>query len=116
VCLWCSGVFYPCVCGVQVFFTCVSVVFRCFFTRVSVVFRCFFTCVSAEDHMAEVQVCESLAECYLRQRKQQKAVQLYKQALSALVHCKVGTYRIFSNRIYSAEYCKKSHIRYSWNE
>ncbi|XP_065814436.1 tetratricopeptide repeat protein 24 isoform X2 [Labrus bergylta] len=40
-----------------------------------------------EDHLAEVQVCESLAECYLRQRKQQKAVQLYKQALSALSHC-----------------------------
>ncbi|XP_034534753.1 tetratricopeptide repeat protein 24 isoform X2 [Notolabrus celidotus] len=40
-----------------------------------------------EDHQAEVQVCESLAESYLRQRKQQKAVQLYKQALSALTHC-----------------------------
>ncbi|XP_074540322.1 tetratricopeptide repeat protein 24 [Halichoeres trimaculatus] len=40
-----------------------------------------------EEHLAEVQVCESLAECYLRQRKQQKAVQLYKQALSALTHC-----------------------------
>ncbi|XP_069032253.1 tetratricopeptide repeat protein 24 [Embiotoca jacksoni] len=40
-----------------------------------------------EDHLAQVQVCESLAECYLRQRKQQKAVQLYKQALSALSHC-----------------------------
>uniref|UniRef100_A0A8P4KH40 Tetratricopeptide repeat protein 24 n=2 Tax=Dicentrarchus labrax TaxID=13489 RepID=A0A8P4KH40_DICLA len=39
------------------------------------------------DHLAEVQVCESLAECYLRQRKQQKSVQLYKQALSALSHC-----------------------------
>ncbi|KAM4580994.1 tetratricopeptide repeat protein 24 isoform 1-T2 [Odontesthes bonariensis] len=43
-----------------------------------------------EDHMAQVQVCESLAECYLRQRKQQKAVQLYKEALSALAHCEEG--------------------------
>ncbi|XP_072249512.1 tetratricopeptide repeat protein 24 [Leuresthes tenuis] len=43
-----------------------------------------------EDHMAEVQVCESLAECYLRQRKQQEAVRLYKRALSTLVHCKEG--------------------------
>ncbi|XP_045898081.1 tetratricopeptide repeat protein 24-like, partial [Micropterus dolomieu] len=41
-----------------------------------------------EDHLAQVQVCESLAECYLKQRKQQKAVQLYKQALAALTHCK----------------------------
>ncbi|XP_068585922.1 tetratricopeptide repeat protein 24 [Cebidichthys violaceus] len=41
-----------------------------------------------EDHLAQVQVCESLAECYLKQRKQQKAVQLYKQALAALSHCK----------------------------
>ncbi|KAM4736449.1 uncharacterized protein ttc24 [Anableps anableps] len=41
-----------------------------------------------EDHLAEVQVCELLADCYLRQKKQQKAVQLYKQALSALSHCK----------------------------
>ncbi|XP_054477490.1 tetratricopeptide repeat protein 24 [Anoplopoma fimbria] len=41
-----------------------------------------------EDHLAQVQVCESLAECYLKQRKQQKAVQLYKQALTALSHCK----------------------------
>ncbi|TDH11132.1 hypothetical protein EPR50_G00057680 [Perca flavescens] len=40
-----------------------------------------------EDHLSEVQVCESLAECYLKQRKQQKAVQLYKQALTALSHC-----------------------------
>ncbi|XP_076594178.1 tetratricopeptide repeat protein 24 [Chaetodon auriga] len=40
-----------------------------------------------EDHLAQVQVCESLAECYLKQRKQQKAVQLYKQALTALSHC-----------------------------
>ncbi|KAF1388584.1 hypothetical protein PFLUV_G00091810 [Perca fluviatilis] len=40
-----------------------------------------------EDHLSEVQVCESLAECYLKQRKQQKAVQLYKQALKALSHC-----------------------------
>ncbi|XP_008296574.1 tetratricopeptide repeat protein 24 [Stegastes partitus] len=40
-----------------------------------------------EDHLGQVQVCESLAECYLKQRKQQKAVQLYKQALSALSHC-----------------------------
>ncbi|XP_039973589.1 tetratricopeptide repeat protein 24 [Xiphias gladius] len=41
-----------------------------------------------EDHLAQVQVCESLAECYLKQRKQQKAVELYKQALSTLSHCK----------------------------
>ncbi|XP_041798631.1 tetratricopeptide repeat protein 24 isoform X3 [Chelmon rostratus] len=41
----------------------------------------------AEDHLAQAQVCESLAECYLKQRKQQKAVQLYKQALTALSHC-----------------------------
>ncbi|KAM4567988.1 tetratricopeptide repeat protein 24 isoform 2-T2 [Fundulus diaphanus] len=41
-----------------------------------------------EDHLAEAQVCELLAECYLRQRKLQKAVQLYKQALSALSYCK----------------------------
>uniref|UniRef100_A0A3Q3GUC3 Tetratricopeptide repeat domain 24 n=1 Tax=Kryptolebias marmoratus TaxID=37003 RepID=A0A3Q3GUC3_KRYMA len=46
-----------------------------------------FTCVSTEDHLAQVQVCESLAECYLRQKKQHKAVQLYKQALSTLSHC-----------------------------
>ncbi|XP_071324899.1 tetratricopeptide repeat protein 24 isoform X2 [Trachinotus anak] len=41
-----------------------------------------------EDHLAQVQVCESLAECYLKQRKQHKAIQLYKQALSTLSHCK----------------------------
>ncbi|GAA6232432.1 tetratricopeptide repeat protein 24 [Lates japonicus] len=46
------------------------------------------------DHLAQVQVCESLAECYLKQRKQQKAVQLYKQALSALSHCKDGSGRV----------------------
>ncbi|KAI3360701.1 hypothetical protein L3Q82_012852, partial [Scortum barcoo] len=40
-----------------------------------------------EDHLAQAQVCESLAECYLKQRKHQKAVQLYKQALTALSHC-----------------------------
>ncbi|XP_075995003.1 tetratricopeptide repeat protein 24 [Genypterus blacodes] len=40
-----------------------------------------------ENHRAQVQVCESLAECYLKQRKLQKAVQLYKQALTALTHC-----------------------------
>ncbi len=51
----------------------------------------FCTCLSVEDHLAQVQVCESLAECYLKQRKQQKAVQLYKQALSALSHCQVKT-------------------------
>ncbi|XP_030014246.1 tetratricopeptide repeat protein 24 [Sphaeramia orbicularis] len=39
------------------------------------------------DHRAQVQVCESLAECYLKQRKQQKAIQLYKQALTSLSHC-----------------------------
>lgn len=48
-------------------------------------------CPSAEDHLAQVQVCESLAECYLRQRKQQKAVELYKQALTGLSHCQVAT-------------------------
>uniref|UniRef100_A0A3P9PN62 Uncharacterized protein n=1 Tax=Poecilia reticulata TaxID=8081 RepID=A0A3P9PN62_POERE len=42
------------------------------------------------DRLAEVQVCERLAECYLRQEKLQKAVELYKQALSALAHCKVA--------------------------
>lgn len=36
-------------------------------------------------------MCESLGECYLRQRKQQKAVELYKQALTALSHCQVAT-------------------------
>nr|XP_020444788.1 tetratricopeptide repeat protein 24 [Monopterus albus] len=41
-----------------------------------------------EDHLAQMQVCESLAECYLKQKKQHKAVQLYKEALSALSHCK----------------------------
>lgn len=46
-------------------------------------------CLSAEDHLAQAQVCESLAECYLRQRKQQKAVKLYKQALTSLSHCQV---------------------------
>ncbi|XP_013876631.1 tetratricopeptide repeat protein 24 [Austrofundulus limnaeus] len=40
-----------------------------------------------EDHLAQVQVCESLAECYLRQKKQDASVQLYKQALSVLSHC-----------------------------
>ncbi|XP_029360683.1 tetratricopeptide repeat protein 24 isoform X2 [Echeneis naucrates] len=40
-----------------------------------------------ENHLAQVQVCESLAKLYLRQRKPIKAVQLYKQALSALTHC-----------------------------
>ncbi|KAM9309169.1 uncharacterized protein ttc24 [Pholidichthys leucotaenia] len=44
-----------------------------------------------EDHLSQVQVCESLAECYLRMRKQHKAVQLYKQALSALSHCQVNS-------------------------
>lgn len=39
--------------------------------------------------MAQVQVCESLAECYLKQKKLQKAIQLYKEALSALSHCEV---------------------------
>ncbi|CAI5661396.1 unnamed protein product [Oreochromis niloticus] len=39
------------------------------------------------DYLAQAQVCEALAECYLVQRKQHKAVQLYKQALSALSHC-----------------------------
>nr|XP_054596877.1 tetratricopeptide repeat protein 24 isoform X2 [Nothobranchius furzeri] len=39
------------------------------------------------DHLAQVQVCEALAECYLKQKKQQKAVELYKQALSTLRLC-----------------------------
>lgn len=52
-------------------------------------------CLSAEDHLAQVQVCESLAECYLRQRKQQKAVELYKQALTALSHCQVATAHLY---------------------
>nr|XP_046254216.1 tetratricopeptide repeat protein 24 isoform X2 [Scatophagus argus] len=45
----------------------------------------------AEDHLAQVQVCESLAECYLKQMKQQKAVELYKQALTALSRCQDGS-------------------------
>ena len=47
------------------------------------------TCLSAEDYLAQVQVCELLAECYLKQRKQHKAIELYKQALTALSHCQV---------------------------
>ncbi|KAM8735911.1 tetratricopeptide repeat protein 24 isoform 2-T2 [Acanthopagrus schlegelii] len=39
-----------------------------------------------EDYLAQVQVCELLAECYLKQRKQHKAIELYKQALTALSH------------------------------
>ncbi|KAF7645012.1 hypothetical protein LDENG_00212050 [Lucifuga dentata] len=39
------------------------------------------------DHCAQVQVCESLAETYLRQKKPQKAIQFYKQALAALTYC-----------------------------
>lgn len=50
-------------------------------------YLCVSTC--AGDRLAEVQVCEHLAECYLRQKKLQQAVELYKQALSALSHCKV---------------------------
>lgn len=34
-------------------------------------------------------MCEALAECYLKQRKQHKAIQLYKEALSLLSLCKV---------------------------
>ncbi|KAM7382786.1 hypothetical protein PAMP_002496 [Pampus punctatissimus] len=45
-------------------------------------------CLPVEEHSAQVQVCEWLADCYLKQRKQQKAVELYKQALTALSHCK----------------------------
>ncbi|XP_028984022.1 tetratricopeptide repeat protein 24 [Betta splendens] len=44
-----------------------------------------------EDHLAQVQTCEALAECYLNQRKQHKAIQLYKEALSVLSHCKDNT-------------------------
>ncbi|XP_059194997.1 tetratricopeptide repeat protein 24, partial [Centropristis striata] len=44
-----------------------------------------------QDHLAQVQVCESLAECYLKQKKHQKAVSLYKQALTALSHCQVSS-------------------------
>lgn len=51
--------------------------------------------LSAEDHLAQVQVCESLGECYLRQRKQQKAVELYKQALTALSHCQVAAAHLY---------------------
>ncbi|XP_053743010.1 tetratricopeptide repeat protein 24 [Synchiropus splendidus] len=39
------------------------------------------------DPWAQVQVCESLAECYLRQQKPVKAVHFYKQALAALTCC-----------------------------
>ncbi|KAK7886195.1 hypothetical protein WMY93_025816 [Mugilogobius chulae] len=41
----------------------------------------------SEEHSAKVQVCEALAEVYLKQRKQQKAIQLYRQALLSLSHC-----------------------------
>ncbi|KAK2845225.1 hypothetical protein Q5P01_011884 [Channa striata] len=47
-----------------------------------------------EDHLAQVQVCESLADCYLKLRKQHKAVQLYKEALSALSHCEDDSGRL----------------------
>uniref|UniRef100_UPI0037E7CDAC tetratricopeptide repeat protein 24 n=1 Tax=Semicossyphus pulcher TaxID=241346 RepID=UPI0037E7CDAC len=47
-----------------------------------------------KDRLAEVQVCELLAECYRKQRKQQKAAQLYKQALSALTHCQDTSGRV----------------------
>lgn len=47
------------------------------------------TCLSGEDYLAQVQVCELLAECYLKQRKQHKAIELYKQALTALSYCQV---------------------------
>lgn len=53
--------------------------------------------LSAEDHLAQVQACESLAECYLRQRKQRKAVELYKQALTALSRCQVATAHLYGN-------------------
>ncbi|KAK2909598.1 hypothetical protein Q8A73_007313 [Channa argus] len=52
-----------------------------------------------EDHLAQVQVCESLAECYLKQRKQQKAVELYKEALSALSHCKDRPTRLWDRLV-----------------
>ncbi|XP_055083724.1 tetratricopeptide repeat protein 24 [Periophthalmus magnuspinnatus] len=41
----------------------------------------------SEEHSAQVQVCEALAEVYLKQRKQHKAIQLYRQALLSLSHC-----------------------------
>ncbi|XP_055020065.1 tetratricopeptide repeat protein 24 [Boleophthalmus pectinirostris] len=41
----------------------------------------------SEEHSAQVQVCEALAEVYLKQRKQHKAIQLYRQALLCLSHC-----------------------------
>ncbi|XP_026227188.1 tetratricopeptide repeat protein 24 isoform X2 [Anabas testudineus] len=47
-----------------------------------------------EDHLAQVQVCESLAECYLKQRKQQKAIQQYKEALSALSLCEEDSVQV----------------------
>lgn len=47
--------------------------------------------VCAAEHLAQVQVCQSLAQCYLRLRKCRKAVELYKEALVALSHCQVGS-------------------------
>lgn len=41
----------------------------------------------SEEHGGQIQVCESLADVYLKQRKQHKAVQLYRQALLSLSHC-----------------------------
>ncbi|CAL9706194.1 unnamed protein product [Knipowitschia caucasica] len=41
----------------------------------------------SEEHSAQVQVCEALAEVYLKQRKQHKAIQLYRQALLSLSYC-----------------------------
>ncbi|XP_041650318.1 tetratricopeptide repeat protein 24 [Cheilinus undulatus] len=52
-----------------------------------------------DDHLAQVQVCEALAECYLRQRKKRKAVQLYKEALSALTHYQVTTQNHIRDRL-----------------
>lgn len=45
--------------------------------------------LSIEEHLSQVQVCVSLAKFYLRQKKHNKVVQLYKQALSAASHCEV---------------------------
>ncbi|XP_071779838.2 tetratricopeptide repeat protein 24 [Centroberyx gerrardi] len=44
-----------------------------------------------EDYPSQCQVCEALADSYLKQKKIQKAAELYKQALSALSRCPDGS-------------------------
>ncbi|XP_071400192.1 tetratricopeptide repeat protein 24-like, partial [Centroberyx affinis] len=44
-----------------------------------------------EDYPSQCQVCEALADSYLKQKKLQKAAELYKQALSALSRCPDGS-------------------------